>query len=140
MRRCIALAGIARQRGDAPVGALIVRDSEVIAEASERVDSALDVAGHAEVLAIRLACLTQGMLDLTGCVLFTTAEPCFMCSYAIRQTGIGRVVIGADVPAIGGVTSKYPILVASDIPGWPPPPVISHGILREECEALFAPE
>ena len=140
MRRCIALARIARQRADAPVGALVVRDGQVVAEASERVDSALDVAGHAEVVAVRRACQTLGTLDLTGCVLYTNAEPCFMCSYAIRQTGIGRVVIGAEVPAVGGVTSRYPILVAADIPGWPAPPVISNGVLRDECRAMFAPE
>lgn len=140
MRRCIALARIARQRGDAPVGALIARDGQVIAEASERVDSALDVAGHAEVVAVQRACQALGTLDLSGCGLYTTAEPCFMCSYAIRQTGIGRVVIGAEVPAVGGVTSRYPILVAADIPGWPAPPSIAHGVFLEECEALFSPD
>ena len=140
MRRCIALARIAEQRGDAPVGALIARNGQVVAEASERVDSALDIAGHAEVVAVHRACQTLGTLDLSGCVLYTSAEPCLMCSYAIRQTGIGRVVFGAEVPAIGGVSSQYPILVATDIPGWPPPPVISDGVLRDECAALFAPE
>jgi tRNA(adenine34) deaminase len=140
MRRCIELARIAGQRGDAPVGALIARDDQVIAEASERVDSAFDVAGHAEVVAVRRACQTLGTLDLSGCILYTSAEPCFMCSYAIRQTGIGRVVFGAEVPAIGGITSRYPILVATDIPGWPLPPAINDGVLRDECAALFAPE
>jgi tRNA(adenine34) deaminase len=140
MRRCIALARIARQRGDAPVGALIARDGQVIAEASERVDSALDVTGHGELVAVNRACQTLGTLDLSGCVLYTSAEPCLMCSYAIRQTGIGRVVFGAEVPAVGGVTSRYPILVATDIPGWPAPPAISDGVLQDECAALFAPE
>lgn len=140
MRRCITLARIARQQGDAPVGALIVRDGHVIAEASERVDPALDVAGHAEVVAVRRACQTLGTLDLSDCVLYTTAEPCFMCSYAIRQTGISGVVIGAEVPAVGGVTSRFPILIATDIPGWLAPPVIRNGVLRAECKGLFAPE
>ena len=84
MRRCLDLAQGARQRGDAPVGALIVRDGQVIAEAGERVDSALDIAGHAEIVAIRLACQVLGSLDLTGCILYTNAEPCVMCGYAIR--------------------------------------------------------
>lgn len=138
MRRCIVLARLARQRSDAPVGALIVRDGQVIAEASERVDSALDIGGHAEVVVVRRACQTLGTLDLSGCELYTNAEPCFMCSYAIRQTGISRVVIGAPVPAVGGATSLYPILIAADIPGWPAPPDITAGILQSECEALFA--
>ena len=139
MRRCIDLARLARQRGDAPVGALIVRDGQVIAEAGERVDSALDIAGHAEVLAIRLACEVLGSLDLTGCSLYTSAEPCVMCGFAIRQTGIGRVVFGAPVPDVGGVTSRYPILLAPDVPGWPEPPIVVAGVLEDECAALFSP-
>ena len=140
MRRCIDLARIARQRGDAPVGALIVRNGQVIAEAGERVDSAFDIAGHAEVGAIRMACQSLGTLDLAGCVLYTSAEPCVMCAYAIRQTGISRVVFGASVPAVGGVTSRYPILIAPDVPGWPEPPIVVDGVLGDECAALFAPE
>jgi tRNA(adenine34) deaminase len=140
MRRCIELARIAGQRGDAPVGALITRDGQVIAEASERVDSALDVIGHAELVAVNRACQTLGTLDLSGCVLYSSAEPCLMCSYAIRQTGIDRVVFGAEVPAIGGITSRYPILIAADTPGWSSPPVICAGVLRDECQALFAAE
>jgi len=139
MRRCIDLARLARQRGDAPVGALIVRDGQVIAEAGERVDSALDIAGHAEVLAIRLACEVLGSLDLTDCSLYTSAEPCVMCGFAIRQTGIGRVVFGAAVPAIGSVTSRYPVLIATDVPEWPEPPIVVAGVLGAECAALFSP-
>jgi len=139
MRRCIGIARVARQRGDAPVGALIVRDGQVIAEAGERVDSALDIAGHAEVVAIRLACEVLGSLDLTGCILYASAEPCVMCGYAIRQARIGRVVFGAAVPAMGSVTSLYPILIATDVPGWPDPPLVVEGVLGDECAALFFP-
>ena len=140
MRRCIDVAQCARRRGDAPVGALIVRDGQVIAEAGERVDSALDIAGHAEVVAIRLACEVIGSLELTGCSLYTSAEPCVMRAYAIRQTGIGRVVFGAAVPAMGSVTSHYPILIAADVPGWPEPPIVVEGVLGDECSALFLSE
>jgi tRNA(adenine34) deaminase len=139
MRRCIDLARLARQRGDAPVGALIVRGGQVMAEAGERVDSALDIAGHAEVLAIRLACEVLGSLDLTGCSLYTSAEPCVMCGYAIRQSGIGRVVFGAAVPAMGSVTSRYPILSAEKVLGWPEPPIVIEGVLGAECAGLFSP-
>ena len=138
MRRCIELAQIARRRGDAPVGALVARDDHVIAEAAERVDSVFDVAGHAEVLAIQTACRLLGTLDLHGCTLYTSAEPCVMCSYAIRQTGIRRVVFGSAVPAMGGITSRYPVLTTRGVPGWPEPPAIVPGVLEDECAALFA--
>ena len=140
MRRCIDIARVARQRGDAPVGALIVRDGRAIAEAGERVDSALDIAGHAEIVAIRLACQVLGSLDLTGCILYTNAEPCVMCGYAIRQARIGRVVFGAAVPEMGSVTSRYPILIAADVPGWQDPPIIVDGVLGDECASLFSPQ
>lgn len=138
MRRCLALAVAASRRGDAPVGSLIVQGGRQIAAASEFVDSALDIAGHAELAAIRQACRALGTLDLTGCVLYTTVEPCFMCSYAIRQTGISRVVIGAPVASVGGVTSGYPILTATDIATWPAPPRIVQRVLAAECQALLA--
>lgn len=137
MRRCLALARQAATRGDAPVGSVVARDGGEIAGAGERVDSALDIAGHAEIAAIRLACQALDTLALAGCTLYTTAEPCFMCSYAIRQTGIARVVIGAPVAGVGGVTSRYPILTATDIAGWPAPPAIAQGVLGDECRALF---
>lgn len=137
IRRCIELARAARRRGDTPVGSLVVRDDRVIAEAEERVESALDVAGHAEIGAIRLACRAVGGFDLADCTLYTSAEPCFMCAYGIRQTGIARVVIGAPTPAVGGGTSRYPILSASDVPGWGPPPVVVQGVLLDECETLL---
>lgn len=136
MRRCIELARSAGQRGEAPVGAVVVRDGRAVAEAGERTEAALDVAAHAEVEAIRLACRALGTLDLGGSTLYTSAEPCVMCSYAIRQARIARVVIGAPTPHIGGISSRYPILGASDVPGWPVPPAIAQGVLRAECVAL----
>ena len=124
IERIIRLANHARSRGDSAVGCVIARDGVIIAEAFEQVNSAIDAAGHAEILAIRLACRALDSLDLTGCTLFTNVEPCWMCSYAIRDTGISEVVIGMAVPDIGGVTSRYPILSDPDIDGWRDPPVI----------------
>jgi tRNA(adenine34) deaminase len=138
MRRCIDLAREARERGDAPVGALIVRDGLVIAEAGERVDSVLDIAGHAEIVAIQTACRLLGTLNLSGCMLYSNAEPCVMCAYAIRQTGISRVVFGATVPDMGGATSRYPILTAPDVSEWPEPPAVVAGVLVDECAALVS--
>jgi tRNA(adenine34) deaminase len=135
MRLCLKLAGIARERGEVPVGSVIVRDGAVIAEGIEGVRAQLDVAHHAEMEAIRRTCQILQTLDLSECTLYTSAEPCFMCSYAIRACRISTVVFGAPVNAVGGSSSHFPVLSTSAVPSWGPPPKIVQGILSEECEA-----
>lgn len=136
MQHCIELAELALKTGDFPVGALVVRDSRIISEATEAVKANLDVTAHAELLAIRRACTTMKALNLSGCILYTTAEPCWMCSYAIRQTGVSQLIVGARVPYVGGISSKYPLLTDSEISCWSPAPSVSIGIFGEECERL----
>ena len=136
MNRAIALAKIALTNGDTPVGSLVVRERKIIAEGIESVKTTMDVSAHAELIAIRNACLALRTLDLSGCVLYTTAEPCFMCSYAVRQTRIGRVVIGRATPRVGGISSNHPVLIDPQIPGWGPPPKVVSGVLESECAAL----
>ena len=136
MRRCIELAKLAQQRGDTPVGSLIVRGTQVIAEGIEAVKARRDTTAHAEVEAIRVACAELNSLNLRGCFLYTTAEPCWMCSYAIRQTGISGVIFGVAVAWVGGVTSQHPILTDPEVGCWSTPPAVTCGILREECEML----
>lgn len=125
IHRCYKLAEEAAAHGEAAVGSVITtRDGVFVVEARENVRASYDVTGHAEVEAIRSACRIRHSLDLSDCVLYTTTEPCFLCSYAIRETGIARIVIGKWIEDIGGVTSVYPILTASVTPDWPPPPAI----------------
>jgi tRNA(adenine34) deaminase len=136
MRLCLELAGIARERGEAPVGSVLVRDGSVIAEGIEGVRAQHDIAHHAEMEAIRRACEILQTLDLSGCALYTNAEPCFMCSYAIRACRIGIVVFGAAVNTVGGFSSQFSVLNTNAVPNWGPAPTIVQGILREECEAI----
>lgn len=133
MRRCLELAQIARERGESPVGSVIVRAGAVIAEGIEGVRGLHDIARHAEMEAIRQACRILQTMDLSGCALYTNAEPCFMCSYAIRACRIETVVFGAPINTVGGFSSPFPFLSAS-IPNWGSPPKIVTGILREESE------
>jgi len=128
MRHCCQLAEEAVRGGDAPVGSLVLRDSQIIAEGVEGVRAQMDVTAHAEILAIRPACTVLGTLDLTGTTLYTTTEPCAMCSYAIRQTRISQVVIEKRTEKGGGVTSQYSILSDSSFPSGAPPPIIILGI------------
>ena len=92
MRRAIALARIALANGDTPVGSLVVHKGKVIGEGFEAVKERMDPSGHAELIAIRNACSALQTFDLSGCTLYSTAEPCFMCSYAVRQTRISQVI------------------------------------------------
>ena len=132
MNRAIALAKIALTHGDTPVGALVVREGKIIAEGIEAVRQRIDVSAHAELIAIQNACSALRSLDLSGCVLYTTAEPCFMCSYAVRQTRIGKVVLGRATPGVGGISSNHPILTDPLIPGWEEPPEIISAVLESE--------
>jgi tRNA(adenine34) deaminase len=137
MRQAIRLAQTASDRGDAPVGSVVVRDGQVIGEGIEAVRAEKDLTAHAEVRAVQEACRRLNTLDLAACTLFTTVEPCFMCSFVLRGARISRVVIGRAAPHIGGFSSDYPILVTPNIPGWSQPPLVVSGLLEEECSALF---
>ena len=136
MRMCLELAEIAWKRGEAAVGAVIVRDDAVLAKAIEGVRAQHDIARHAEMDAIRRACEILQTIDLSGCTLYTNVEPCFMCSYAIRACRIDTVIFGAPVYTVGGFSSHFPVLRTNAVPNWGRPPKIAQGILREECEAV----
>ncbi len=136
MQRCITLAEQAKARGNIPVGSLIVHNGEIIAEAEEQLPTTLNVTGHAEVLAVQQACNALQTMMLSGCMLYTTAEPCWMCSYAIRETHIQRVVIGTRTPDVGGVSTAYPLLTDATIAVWGVPPDVILGVLEAECQRL----
>ena len=122
--RCFGLAEEARRRGDTPVGSLLVgADGEILAEASER-NLTEDLFAHAELLAIQAAVKILQTNDLSGFTLITTNEPCFLCSYAVRQTRISRVVFAIETLETGGYSSNYPILAADDIGHWGAAPEI----------------
>jgi tRNA(adenine34) deaminase len=137
MRRCLALAQASAEQGETPVGSLIVHDGQIIAEGLERLRSHRDPTAHAEVEAIRAACQRRQSLDLTGCTLYTTVEPCVLCGYALRRTGVSGLVFGMSAGQAGACTSEYAIVMDRTLSGWPPPPVVVSGVLEQECRALF---
>jgi tRNA(adenine34) deaminase len=137
MRRCLELAEIAALAGDTAVGALIVRGDQVLGEGVERTRTTLDPSAHAEVEAIRNACRHLATLDLRGCSLYSTVEPCVLCGYAIRRTGIAHVVYGVPAGQAGASTSSYAILADRDLEGWPEVPEVTGGVLADECLAAL---
>ena len=137
MRRCLELAAVAAQAGDTAVGAVIVRGGEVVAEGVERTRATLDPSAHAEVEAIRQACHQLQTLDLSSCSLYSTVEPCVLCGYTIRRTGIARVVYGVPAGQAGACTSSYAILADRELDGWSQAPEITGGVLADECRAAL---
>ena len=124
MTRCFELAALAKAAGESAVGTVIVRDGVIIAEGVETIHAASDPSGHAETLAIREACARLGTTDLSDCTLYTNVEPCFMCGYLVRQTGVRRVVMSRDCGEIGSVKSRYPFLVDGSFDRWGAPPEV----------------
>ena len=137
MRRCLELAEIAALAGDTAVGALIVRGDAVVGEGLERTRATRDPSAHAEVEAIRQACQHLDTLDLRGCSLYSTVEPCVLCGYAIRRTGIAHVIYGVPAGQAGACTSSYAILADRDLEGWPEIPEVTAGVLADECLAAL---
>jgi tRNA(adenine34) deaminase len=136
LRRCLELAATARDGGNTPVGSVVVLDGRVIGEGAETLPAGSSLAGHAELIACQDALDRTGRQDLAGAILYSTAEPCFMCSYAIRQLRIALVVYGVETPLIGGVTSRHPILTDPALDAWRPAPRVIGGLLLEECRNL----
>lgn len=137
MRRCLELAEVAALAGDTAVGAVIVRGGEVVAEGVERIRANRDPSAHAEVEAIRQACQRLETLDLSGCLLYSTVEPCVLCGYVIRRTGIAHVVYGVPAGQAGACTSSYAILFDRELDGWPQVPEVTGGVLADECLAAL---
>ncbi len=103
MTRAFAAARAAAERGEVPVGAVIVRDGAVLAEAGNRTLSDKDPTAHAELLAIREACQALGTERLIGCDLYVTLEPCAMCAAAISFARLRRLYWAAPDPKGGAV-------------------------------------
>ncbi len=104
MEQALEEARAAAERGEVPVGAVVVSSGgEVIAQAGNRTRAQNDPTAHAEMLAIRAACAVLGSERLPGCALYVTLEPCAMCAGAISAARIGRLYYGASDPKSGGV-------------------------------------
>jgi tRNA(adenine34) deaminase len=138
MTRCLAVAVRSGQEGEYPYGVVICRAGNVVAESTNRVAHEHDVTRHAEVVAISQAQKTLGTVSLDDCSIYVSAEPCVYCSYAIRESRIGRLVYGLRSPHMGGV-SKWNVLTDEDLSNtmpevFDPPPEIIAGFMAQEVE------
>ena len=103
MRRALDLAREAAAGGEVPVGAVVTKGGEVIAEARNAMRGGLDPTAHAEVVAIRAAALKLGQPRLDGCTIWVTLEPCAMCAGAMALARVEALRFGAEDPKGGGV-------------------------------------
>ena len=135
MQRALELAQEAAQRGEVPVGAVVVYDSRIVAEAYNERESRPSALAHAELTAIARACEALGRWRLSGCTLYVTLEPCVMCAGGIVQARVDRVVFGARDPKAGAVESLYQVLADSRLNHRPQ---VTSGILATECGKLLS--
>ncbi|OPZ37145.1 MAG: tRNA-specific adenosine deaminase [Tenericutes bacterium ADurb.BinA155] len=135
MNLALAEANKAASEGEVPVGAVVVLGDRVIGKGRNHREAKLDISSHAEIEALKAAAKSLGKWDLSGCALYVTLEPCLMCSGAIMQSRITRLVYGADDLKKGAVTSNFYVF---DDPKAESHPLINKGILKDESEQLLS--
>ena len=134
LREALALAAEASAAGEVPVGAVVVREGEVVGRGFNRPVSSSDPTAHAEVVALREAAASAGNYRLAGCDLYVTLEPCAMCVGAMVHARIGRIVYGARDPKTGACGS---IVDLPAIAHWNHHGVFTGGVLADESSALL---
>ncbi len=140
IKECIDLSQKSYENSDLPFGAVIVYDEKIIAEGLNT--GLTDITGHAEINAIKKVLKKYPDIDWTKCTLYSNFEPCAMCSFVIRDIGIGRIVFSSPSPHLGGF-SKWDILTNKNLNSEfttkqnSTPPKITKGILRKEAEKIF---
>lgn len=135
MREALALAREAGAFDEVPVGALVVRDGEVIGRGFNRPIGGRDPTAHAEVMAMRDAAQRLGNYRLVDCTLYVTLEPCVMCAGAIMHARIARVVFGALDPKTGACGSVLDLFAEARLNHHAQ---VQGGVLAEESGALLS--
>ena len=133
MRQAILQGELARDEDEVPVGAIIVRNGEIIAKAYNTREYGKNALYHAEIKAIDEACKVLGGWRLVGCTMYVTLEPCPMCAGAIINARIERVVFGAPDHKAGAFGTMINL---TDYPLFKPQ--ITGGVLQEECAKMLS--
>lgn len=133
MRAALSQAELAAQKGEVPVGAVVAKDGEIVAAAHNLREDGKNALYHAEILAIDAACKALGGWRLWQCEIFVTLEPCPMCTGAIINSRLKRVVYGAPDAKAGCCGS---VLDLFDQP-FNHKPAVQGGLLQEESTALL---
>jgi tRNA(adenine34) deaminase len=134
MRQAIAQAHNAWALGEVPVGAVVVKDGQVIATGFNQPIGTHDPTAHAEIMALRAAAGIIGNYRLPGCELYVTLEPCAMCSGAMMHARLARVVFGAADPKTGACGSIVDLFSQQKLNHHTE---VTGGVLADECSALL---
>jgi len=129
MKQALSEAKKAREKGEIPIGAVVVCQNQIVARAGNQTETLNDVTAHAEMLAITAAASTLGGKYLTECTLYVTIEPCLMCAGALSWAQIGKVVYGAPDHKRGFHTFANNALH--------PKTILEKGVMEAECCELM---
>lgn len=135
MRHALTLAREAEGLGEVPVGAVLVRDGQLVAEGFNQPISQNDPTAHAEVVALRAAAQVESNYRLPNTTLYVTVEPCTMCAGSLVHARIKRLVYGASEPRAGAVASQLQVLSQ---PFYNHRVEVQGGVLAEECAELIS--
>ncbi len=135
MRLALEAAAQAKALGEVPVGAVVVREGEVIATGYNQPIAGHDPTAHAEIAALRAAAQTLGNYRLPGCTLYVTLEPCAMCAGAMMHARLARVVFGARDPKTGACGSVVNLFAEARLNHYAE---LAGGVLAEECGTMLS--
>ncbi len=134
MQGALAEARLAGEAGEVPIGAVVVREGEIVARGQNRVLRDLDPTAHAEIVALRAAAAAIGNYRLLGCTLYVTLEPCAMCAGAMIHARLDRLVFAAPDPKSGAAGS---VLAVLNHPQLNHQMQVEQGVLSEEAGELL---
>ena len=134
MNEALLLARQASEQDEVPVGAIVVRDGEILGRGWNRNINLHDPSAHAEIMAMRDAGMVLGNYRLPGCTLYVTLEPCMMCAGAMIHARLERIVFAANDPKTGAAGGKFDLLTD---PTHNHVPLVEGGCLADECSTLL---
>ncbi|MFL6310800.1 MAG: tRNA adenosine(34) deaminase TadA [Terriglobales bacterium] len=134
MERALELAGLAAEAGEVPVGALVIKDGEIVGQGHNRNLLDNDPTAHAEIVALRQAAARLGNHRLTGCTMVATIEPCSMCAGALIHARIARLVYGAADPKAGAAGSILQVINHASLNHRME---LTAGVLAEKCSEIL---
>jgi len=134
MQQALEQAVLAALAGEVPVGAVMVRNGEVIARAFNQPITNHDPSAHAEMLALRQAALSEQNYRLPGTTLYVTLEPCTMCAGAMLHARVDRIVYGAPDPKTGAAGSVLDVFSSKQLNHQT---IIEGGVMGQECGQLL---
>jgi tRNA(adenine34) deaminase len=135
MRVAIREAIAAEEDGDVPIGAVIVKDGQIIGKARNQREVLQDPTAHAEMIALTQAAERMGSWRLEGCTIYVTLEPCPMCAGALVLGRVARLVYGCDDPKAGACGSLYDIVRDARLNHRLD---VTKGVLADDCAALLS--